>query len=82
MAVSNYFNNFEAFKKHLKHIGILTDFFNYCHKLKIFNINALMRIVEDKSVSEALLMRHPVVYMHPNSRASKGFKLLANKLIG
>ncbi len=52
-----YFSDIEAFKKHLNHIGILSDFFNYCHKLKIFNINALMRIIEDKFVSEKIYIK-------------------------
>lgn len=52
-----YFNNIEAFKEHLKYIGILSDFFKYSNKLKIFNINALMRIIEDKFVSEKIYIK-------------------------
>jgi septum site-determining protein MinD len=39
-------------------------------------------INEDKAVGDALVMRHPVVYSHPNSNAARDFKVLASKLIG
>ncbi|TFF87897.1 MAG: hypothetical protein EU549_03965, partial [Promethearchaeota archaeon] len=52
-----YYSNFETYKKQLNHISILTDLFNYCFKLKIFNINALMRIIEDKSLSEKIYIK-------------------------
>ena len=61
---------------------------NINSEMEIKNIEAMLdkpviaSINEDRSVSEALVMRHPVVYLDPDSSASKGFKLLANKLIG
>ncbi len=39
-------------------------------------------IPEDNHVRKSLRMRHPVVYTHPNSPASTGFKQLAAHLLG
>ncbi|MFX1395058.1 MAG: hypothetical protein ACFFAH_16010, partial [Promethearchaeota archaeon] len=52
-----YYNKISAFKKCLNHVGILSDFLSYCYKLKIFNINAITKIVEDKSISEKLYIK-------------------------
>ena len=58
------------------------------HEMDIQNIEAMLdmpviaTINEDKAISESLVMRHPVVYSHPESRAAKDFRLLAAKLIG
>jgi septum site-determining protein MinD len=48
----------------------------------MLNTPVLAVVSEDKSVGESLVMRHPVVYSHPDSKATEGFKLLARKLIG
>lgn len=79
----------KAEKKGITVIGAVVNRINGLNsEMNIKNIETMLdkpviaAIDEDKSVSESLLMRHPVVYLHPNSRASKGFKLLANKLIG
>lgn len=43
----------------------------------------LLAIVpEDPLVKRALLLRHPIVYTHPDSPASIGFKKLAARLVG
>ena len=52
------------------------------------NIEALLDkpiiglIPEDNSVLRSLALKHPVVYTHPDSEASIGFKKLAAKLMG
>jgi len=52
------------------------------------NIEALLdkpvigMIPEDNSVLRSLALKHPVVYTHPDSSASIGFKKLAAKIMG
>lgn len=52
------------------------------------NIEALLNkpimgiIPEDNAVSRSLALKHPVVYTHPDSAASLGFKKLAARLMG
>jgi septum site-determining protein MinD len=48
----------------------------------MLGVPVISEIEEDRSVPESLVTRHPVVYSHPDSSASEGFKLLARKLIG
>ncbi|MBW3011596.1 P-loop NTPase [Candidatus Woesearchaeota archaeon] len=39
-------------------------------------------IPDDKSITESVHLKHPVVYSHPKSKSSESFKVLAGKLIG
>ena len=49
---------------------------------RMLGIPVLEIIPEDESIRQALHMKHPVAYSHPESRASIQFKKLAAKLIG
>ena len=48
----------------------------------LLNKPVIGMIPDDNSVSESVHLRYPVVYSHPKSSATKGFKVLASKLIG
>lgn len=57
-------------------------------ELSMKNIEAMLDkpiigvIPEDNSVMRSLALKHPVVYTHPDSAASIGFKKLAAKMMG
>lgn len=57
-------------------------------EVSVANMEALLDrpiigvVPEDKKVSRAISMKHPVVYTHPDSPASIGFKKIAARLMG
>ena len=67
---------------------VLTRFMDSLHEENLENIEAMLEtpileiIPEDDSVKEALRLKDAVVHTHPESKAAKGYKRLAAKLLG
>ncbi|MFH0831302.1 MAG: cell division ATPase MinD [archaeon] len=77
----------ERLDKNVKGV-VLTRFKDSMQEESIENIEAMLEtpileiIPEDEAVGEALRMKDAVVHTHPESKAAKGYKRLAAKLLG